>query len=60
MNTLRRVAIIGGNRIPFARSNGPYASASNQAMLTAASTCMACGWARWRRERCSSTRGIST
>ncbi|WP_397457862.1 acetyl-CoA C-acetyltransferase [Pseudomonas asplenii] len=36
MNTLRRVAIIGGNRIPFARSNGPYASASNQAMLTAA------------------------
>ncbi|NWA00607.1 acetyl-CoA C-acetyltransferase [Pseudomonas gingeri] len=36
MNTLRRVAIIGGNRIPFARSNGPYATASNQAMLTAA------------------------
>ena len=34
--SLRRVAIIGGNRIPFARSNGPYASASNQAMLTAA------------------------
>ncbi|WP_017903807.1 acetyl-CoA C-acetyltransferase [Pseudomonas asplenii] len=36
MNTLRRVAIIGGNRVPFARSNGAYASASNQAMLTAA------------------------
>ncbi|MFC3945004.1 acetyl-CoA C-acyltransferase [Pseudomonas gingeri NCPPB 3146 = LMG 5327] len=36
MNSLRRVAIIGGNRIPFARSNGPYATASNQAMLTAA------------------------
>ena len=36
MRALRRVAIIGGNRIPFARSNGPYASASNQAMLTAA------------------------
>ena len=36
MTQLRRVAIIGGNRIPFARSNGPYAIASNQAMLTAA------------------------
>ncbi|TCP57330.1 acetyl-CoA C-acetyltransferase [Tamaricihabitans halophyticus] len=33
---LRRVAIIGGNRIPFARSNGAYATASNQDMLTAA------------------------
>ena len=36
MTQLRRVAIIGGNRIPFARSNGLYATASNQAMLTAA------------------------
>ncbi|MDT8907554.1 acetyl-CoA C-acetyltransferase [Pseudomonas sp. NFACC09-4] len=36
MTQPRRVAIIGGNRIPFARSNGPYATASNQAMLTAA------------------------
>ncbi|KQQ54962.1 acetyl-CoA acetyltransferase [Pseudomonas sp. Leaf127] len=36
MNQPRRVAIIGGNRIPFARSNGAYATASNQAMLTAA------------------------
>ncbi|WP_095156074.1 acetyl-CoA C-acetyltransferase [Pseudomonas sp. Irchel 3E13] len=36
MRVLRRVAIIGGNRIPFARSNGPYAHASNQVMLTAA------------------------
>jgi len=36
MRSLRRVAIIGGNRIPFARSNGAYATASNQAMLTAA------------------------
>lgn len=26
----------GGNRIPFARSNGAYATASNQAMLTVA------------------------
>ncbi len=32
----RRVAILGANRIPFARSNGVYAKASNQAMLTAA------------------------
>ncbi|HVW44375.1 MAG TPA: acetyl-CoA C-acetyltransferase [Amycolatopsis sp.] len=32
---VRRVAIVGGNRIPFARSNGPYAAASNQDMLTA-------------------------
>ena len=32
----RRAAIVGGNRIPFARSNGPYAHASNQDMLTAA------------------------
>jgi acetyl-CoA C-acetyltransferase len=34
MNT-RRAAIVGGNRIPFARSNGPYVHASNQDMLTA-------------------------
>ncbi len=34
--TTRRAAIVGGNRIPFARSNGPYARASNQDMLTAA------------------------
>jgi acetyl-CoA C-acetyltransferase len=32
----RRVAIVGGNRIPFARSNSRYATASNQDMLTAA------------------------
>jgi acetyl-CoA C-acetyltransferase len=32
----RRVAVLGGNRIPFARSNGPYAKASNQDMLTVA------------------------
>jgi acetyl-CoA C-acetyltransferase len=31
----RHAAIIGGNRIPFARSNGPYQDASNQDMLTA-------------------------
>ncbi len=32
----RRVAVIGGNRIPFARSNGAYSDVSNQEMLTAA------------------------
>jgi acetyl-CoA C-acetyltransferase len=36
MNSLRRAAVIGGNRIPFARANGPYTRASNQDMLTAA------------------------
>jgi len=35
-NTVRRVAIIGGNRIPFARSNGAYFTASNIDMFTAA------------------------
>jgi acetyl-CoA C-acetyltransferase len=33
--TARRVAIIGGNRIPFARSNTVYSNESNQDMLTA-------------------------
>ena len=32
----RRVAVVGGNRIPFARSDSAYAHASNQDMLTAA------------------------
>ena len=32
----RRVAVIGGNRIPFARSDTAYSTASNQDMLTAA------------------------
>ncbi len=36
MSSIRRVAVVGGNRIPFARSGGPYAQASNQDMLTAA------------------------
>jgi acetyl-CoA C-acetyltransferase len=36
MNTsARRVAVLGGIRIPFARQNGPYANASNQDMFTA-------------------------
>jgi acetyl-CoA C-acetyltransferase len=34
-DTPRRVAVVGGNRIPFARQNGAYADASNQDMLTA-------------------------
>ncbi len=33
-NTLRRVAIVGGNRIPFARSNTAYLRASNLEMLS--------------------------
>lgn len=32
----RKVAILGGNRIPFARSNGAYSTASNIDMLSAA------------------------
>ena len=32
----RKVAVLGGNRIPFARSDGVYAEASNQDMFTAA------------------------
>ncbi len=35
IQTPRKVAILGGNRIPFARSNGPYANVSNSDMLTA-------------------------
>src|SRR5512144_1591156 len=34
--SVRKVAVIGGNRIPFARSNTVYSNASNQDMLTAA------------------------
>ncbi|MDQ2069763.1 acetyl-CoA C-acetyltransferase [Natronospira bacteriovora] len=34
--TMRRVAILGGNRIPFCRVGTNYASASNQDMATAA------------------------
>jgi acetyl-CoA C-acetyltransferase len=36
MSARRRVAIIGANRLPFARSNSLYSHASNQDMLTAA------------------------
>jgi acetyl-CoA C-acetyltransferase len=32
---MRRVAVLGGNRIPFARSDRAYAEASNQDMFTA-------------------------
>jgi acetyl-CoA C-acetyltransferase len=34
--SIRRVAILGGARIPFARAHGAYARAGNQDMLTAA------------------------
>lgn len=34
-SSVRRVAIVGGVRIPFARAMGAYAEASNQDMLTA-------------------------
>jgi len=34
-NMLRRVAVLGGTRIPFARANGAYNEISNQQMLTA-------------------------
>ncbi len=36
VDQVRKVAIIGGNRIPFARSNTAYSHSSNQDMLTAA------------------------
>ncbi|MEA3191674.1 MAG: acetyl-CoA C-acetyltransferase [Betaproteobacteria bacterium] len=35
-NIPRRVAVLGGARIPFARANSAYVEASNQDMLTAA------------------------
>jgi acetyl-CoA C-acetyltransferase len=35
-DTFRRVAVLGGVRIPFARANGVYMEAGNQDMLTAA------------------------
>lgn len=35
-STVRRVAIVGGARIPFARAHGAYAAVGNQEMLTAA------------------------
>jgi len=34
-SAIRRVAILGGTRIPFARANGAYARVGNQDMLTA-------------------------
>ncbi|WP_372985056.1 acetyl-CoA C-acetyltransferase [Marinobacter sp.] len=35
-NGIRRVAVIGGNRIPFAKSNTAYSKISNQELLTSA------------------------
>lgn len=37
-SSLRKVAIVGGARIPFCRSNGRYAEQSNQDLLTGALT----------------------
>ena len=34
--SVRRVAVIGGNRVPFARSNTAYSKISNQELLTSA------------------------
>jgi acetyl-CoA C-acetyltransferase len=36
MSDIRKVAIVGGNRIPFVRSNTSYSHASNMQMLTTA------------------------
>jgi len=35
-HTIRQAVIVGGNRIPFARTGGAYVKSSNQDMLTAA------------------------
>ncbi|HEX2333270.1 MAG TPA: beta-ketoacyl synthase N-terminal-like domain-containing protein, partial [Burkholderiales bacterium] len=35
-DSFRRVAVLGGVRVPFARANGVYMEAGNQDMLTAA------------------------
>jgi len=39
-SSVRRVAVIGGVRTPFARSMGAYAAVGNQDMLTAALRCL--------------------
>ena len=39
-SSVRRVALLGGLRIPFARSMGAYAAASTQEMLTATLTAL--------------------
>ena len=67
MNAGRKVAVLGGNRIPFARSNSVYANASNQDMLSAAldglitaTRSRASASARSWPARCSSTAATST
>lgn len=35
-NGVRRVAVLGGNRVPFAKSNTAYSKISNQSLLTSA------------------------
>ncbi len=54
--TPRRVAIVGGVRIPFARGNGAYAQVGNQEMLdrdaarpsSNDTACKANAWTTWR------------
>jgi len=48
----RKVAILGGSRIPFARNNTAYAVRSNQDMLTAAFKGMVSASARSSPARC--------
>ncbi len=58
-NNIRRVAILGGNRIPFARSNTVYAHDSPTRICwwprckawSTATTCMASAWASSLRAR---------
>ena len=66
-SAVRRVAIVGGVRIPFARSYTAYATASNQDMLTAAFRAVverfklpASDSATSSPARSSSTRGTTT
>ena len=63
----RKAAIVGGNRIPFARSNSAYAQASNQDMLTATLDGLVArfglqgsSWVRSSPARSSSTPATST
>ena len=66
VGTVRRVAVLGGNRIPFARSNSRYAEASNQDMLTAALDGLIARFGLAGEQlgevvaRCSNIRGTST
>lgn len=61
MQTARRVAVAAGNRVPCARSDGPYATASNQDLLTAALDGLAARTgSAWTRRWARSTAAVST